>query len=171
MVITFRSRIHAIFILIVGGAVIAAATLLFLHYEQRGRAVGAPQTPYNEVLAGPHIIIPVSIADTDTEREQGLSGTVSLPADSGKLFVFDVPGNYGFWMKDMNYALDFVWISSDLKIVGITPDVAVATYPQIFYPVSPSGTGKPQVKYVLEVNSGFSTRHGLTVGEQLYLQE
>ncbi|HTH93217.1 MAG TPA: DUF192 domain-containing protein [Candidatus Paceibacterota bacterium] len=147
-----------------------------------GRAVGAPGTEgvttfttndqtsssraisdnqiYNQTLMAGSLAIPTSIADTDAEREQGLSDTASLPANSGKLFIFPTPGNYGFWMKDMNYALDFVWISKDMKIVGITPEVGPSTYPNIYYPPSPA-------QYVLEVNSGFSTRHNLSVGEQL----
>jgi uncharacterized membrane protein (UPF0127 family) len=150
---TNKKSIHAIFILIVGGAVIAAVVLLLLRSSNPAEhAVGV-------LRAGP-LEIPVSIADTEASREQGLSGTLSLLANSGKLFVFPSPGNYGFWMKDMNYALDFVWIGSDLKIVGITPDIAASTYPQIFYPPAPA-------QYVLEVNSGFSTRVGLKVGEQL----
>ncbi len=66
-------------------------------------------------------------------------------------------------MKDMHYSLDFIWISADMKIVGITPNVAANTYPKIFYPPQ-------QVQYVLEVNANFSTQHGLAVGQQLILQ-
>jgi uncharacterized membrane protein (UPF0127 family) len=118
---------------------------------------------FNQTLVAGDVDIPVAIANTDATRQQGLSDTASLPADSGMLFEFDTPGNYGFWMKDMDYPLDFVWLDSGMKIIGITPNVAVATYPQIFYPPSPA-------QYELEVNANFSTTHGLKVGQQMHLQ-
>src|ERR1700744_2057454 len=98
--------------------------------------------------------IPVAIADTAAKQQQGLSDTPSLPANDGMLFAFDTPGKIGFWMKDMNYSLDFVWLDNSMKIVAIDTDVTPATYPKIYYP--------PQdISYVLEVNAGFSTTHNL----------
>jgi uncharacterized membrane protein (UPF0127 family) len=148
-----RKNIH--YVILILGAIVAVLflVLLFLH-EKNGI--------YNQTLMAGATAIPVSIADTDATREQGLSGTASLPITDGKLFVFDQPSSYGFWMKDMSYGLDFVWIDSSMKIVGITPDVAANTYPQIFYPPQP-------VQYVLEVNAGFATKNNLTIGEQLSL--
>lgn len=114
-------------------------------------------------MAG-NLSIPVSIAADEASRDQGLSGTSALATNSGKLFIFPRPGKYGFWMKDMNYPLDFIWISSDLKIVGITANVAADTYPKIFYPPT-------LVRYVLEVNAGFSTAQHLSVGQQFVFEK
>jgi len=145
---------YVILILIAIGA--AALVMLFLRFRNEKSSI------YNRTLIAGRLSIPVSIASTPAEQQQGLSDTPSLPENAGKLFVFNQPGNYGFWMKDMNYGLDFVWINNDLKIVSITPDVAAATYPQVFYPPQP-------VQYVLEVNAGFSAKNNLTVGEQMSL--
>ncbi|MEO5646703.1 MAG: DUF192 domain-containing protein [Candidatus Paceibacterota bacterium] len=155
-------------LLAIGVAVIG---LLFLHFS-----FGAPFShtvsmqlvngdgKYASVLHAPTVDIPVAIANTDQSREQGLSGTTTLPPDSGMLFVFDTPGKYGFWMKDMSYGLDFVWLDANLTIIDITPDVAAISYPKIFYPSQP-------VVYVLEVNEKFSTAHGLTIGQKLNLSQ
>lgn len=91
----------------------------------------------------------VEIADTDSEREQGLSGRKNLPKDQGMLFVLDEPGQYGFWMKDMNFPIDIVWLDSHKKIIGITKNLQPNSYPKIF--MSPLGT-----KYVLELNPGLN---------------
>ncbi len=167
-----RSKgIHYVILILAGGAVLIG--LLFLRYKYKGRADGAPSgviisnnnlAQYTVgVLRSGSLAIPVSIADTPAAREQGLSGTNTLPANAGKLFIFDTPGNYGFWMKDMNYGLDFVWIDSAMKVIAVTPNVTADTYPQIFYPAQP-------VQYVLEVNAGFSSKNNLTVGQQLLLK-
>ncbi len=154
-----RHSIHyAILILALAGGA-AVIGLLFLRFEPVKAVPISIAQQYNRTLTSGPLVIPVSVADTPATREQGLSGTTILPASAGKLFVFDTAGKPGFWMKDMQYGLDLVWIDSSLKIVSVTRDVSPDTYPQVFYP--------PQlVQYVLEVNAGFSTRNNLMVGEQ-----
>jgi len=108
--------------------------------------------------------IAVSIADTTTEREQGLSGTAELPTGAGKLFVFEQPGTYGFWMKDMNYSIDIIWLDEYINIISITEYVSPETYPEVFYPNSP-------IVYALEVPAGFSTAKGLKRGQSFTFQK
>lgn len=102
--------------------------------------------------------VSVEVADTDAARTQGLSDRTSLTDGSGMLFVFTPPQEPGFWMKDMNFALDMIWIGTDNTIVKIDKDVAPSTYPSIFYPPS-------TVNYVIELPAGFSDAHSLAVGE------
>jgi len=115
-------------------------------------------------LVSDNISIAVSIADTVIKREQGLSGTSMLPENAGKLFIFENEGMYGFWMKDMNYSIDIIWIDSQMKVVGIAPSVAPESYPEVIYPPS-------TVQYVLEVPSGFSTEKGVEVGQTFTLKK
>lgn len=106
--------------------------------------------------------IPVTIADTPYLRELGLSYTASLKAGTGKLFIFDKPQIQSFWMKDMNYPIDIIWIADDLKIVGITENISPDTYPKTFQ--SPS-----EVRYVLEINASESEFYRLIVGKYIQL--
>ena len=106
----------------------------------------------------------LEIADSESERSQGLSGRESLADDTGMLFIFDSPSYPGFWMKDMHFALDFVWINSDWQIVQIDRDVQPDTYPQIFTPNS-------AVRYVLEINSGKANELGLEVSDVIKLPQ
>ena len=53
------------------------------------------------------------------ERSQGLSGRPNLAAGTGMLFVFEQAGSYAFWMKDMRFPLDMVWIDAQcLQVPG-----------------------------------------------------
>lgn len=106
----------------------------------------------------------VDVADTDSERRQGLSGREELEDGNGLLFVFDRAGVYGFWMKDMNFAIDVIWIGEDKKVVGIEKGVEPSTYPTIFYPPS-------EVLYVLEVPATFSDATNINVGQSLLIGE
>src|ERR1035437_4937756 len=78
--------------------------------------------------------IKVDLALTGVEQEQGLSGRTSLKNDEGMLFVFNTSGKYSFWMKDMNFAIDMIWISEDLRIVYIKKDARPESFPETFGP-------------------------------------
>jgi uncharacterized protein len=105
--------------------------------------------------------IAVEVADTPDLREQGLSGRSSLAAGSGMLFVFDSPGNYGFWMKNMLFNLDMLFIDSSGTVVTVDQNLSPESYrqspPQVFYPRLPAS-------YVLEVPAGFAAAHEITEG-------
>ena len=144
------------FLLLVGVLVIAWSFITFLHQP-------APehfQTP-PILKVGEHNII-LEIADTDAKRTQGLSGRTALENNHGMLFIFEEPGKYGFWMKDMLFPIDIVWISADLQVVGVERNVLPESYPQIFYP-------QTLINYALELNSGEAERLGIDIGEKLYL--
>jgi hypothetical protein len=71
------------------------------------------------------------------------------------LFTFDEPSYAGFWMKDMRFPLDLVWIGSDFRVLGVTPMAPCTDTPcPIAYPPAP-------VALVLEVNLGeFNSANG-----------
>lgn len=104
--------------------------------------------------------IAATIADNHDSRTQGLSDTRSLPQDAGMLFVFQQDDTWQFWMKDMHYNLDIIWLDANKNVVTIASDVTPATYPQTVYsPTAPA-------RYVLEVNAGFAAKYNVTVGEK-----
>ena len=89
----------------------------------------------------------VEIADEPDEREQGLSGRESLAEKHGMLFIFETSGYHGFWMKDMRFSIDIVWMDDNWRVVDIHRSIAPSTYPTIFKPKLPA-------RYVLELNAG-----------------
>jgi uncharacterized membrane protein (UPF0127 family) len=101
--------------------------------------------------------VKLEVACNNSEREQGLSYRNSLENNTGMFFVFEKSDNYGFWMKDMRFSIDIVWIDEDLNIVKVSENVSPDTYPKSLYPDSP-------VKYVLELNSGEASSIGLKKG-------
>ena len=104
--------------------------------------------------------IKAEIADNDEKRNTGLSGRKSLEKNDGMLFVFQLPSKYSFWMKDMRFPLDIIWIDENKKIIAISENISPETYPASFSPSEP-------VKYVLEVNAGWSETNEVGVGDVL----
>jgi uncharacterized protein len=108
-------------------------------------------------------VFTVKLANTPALRAQGLSGTIPLEDKQGMLFVFGSTGNYGFWMKDMSYPLDFIWIDENKRIVSITENIYPESYPAVFY----SNTA---ILYVLEVPAGSIKRFSLQVGDTVKIR-
>jgi len=66
------------------------------------------------------------------QQETGLGVRACLGPDQAMLFIFDKPGYYPFWMKDMKFSLDIVWASGNKQVVDIQKNIAPATYPKSF---------------------------------------
>ena len=105
-------------------------------------------------------IIKVELTLTPKEREQGLSGRKELKNDEGMLFVFEQPGKYPFWMRDMNFPIDIVWLGEDLRVVYIKKNASPESYPETFIP-------KKEAKYVLEIIASFSEKNNLQEGDKV----
>ncbi len=110
-------------------------------------------------------IIKVELADTPAKQRQGLSGRDNLALDSGMLFVYNQPTQNYFWMRDMKFALDFIWIRQGQVIQldqNIPPpanltDQPVKIYCQNYYDM------------VLEVPAGWVASQQIKVGDQVEL--
>lgn len=105
----------------------------------------------------------VEVADTPALREQGLSGRRSLKDNEGMLFIFDAPVRPGFWMKEMLFPIDIIWVSDNNTIVDISENLLPSSYPRIFSP-------KTEIKYVLEVPSGFVEKNKVKIGDRMTIE-
>lgn len=105
------------------------------------------------------------IASKASDRKKGLGGRDSLPLNQGLLFVFDTKGQNVFWMKDMKFAIDIIWMDENKKIVDIYADV----------PPEPGKNDSELLRYkargdsmyVLEINAGLASLNGLQIGDQV----
>jgi len=105
-------------------------------------------------------VVYVEISQTDIERSMGLMFREGLAPGSGMFFVFESEDRYGFWMKNVNFALDIVWLDSNLQVVDVSSNVlpCVADPCKTYLPSRP-------VRYVLEVPSGFAAENDVGVGD------
>lgn len=119
-------------------------------------------------LTMPNGVLVAEVVDTKPSRELGLSGREYMRDDEGMLFVFDLPGRYGFWMKDMAFPLDIVWINQNGVVVKIEPNFTPESYKQ-----NPPKTAinDPEANYVLEINAGRAEKYGLFLGSKIKISE
>ncbi|MBI2645026.1 DUF192 domain-containing protein [Candidatus Uhrbacteria bacterium] len=106
----------------------------------------------------------VEVAETPAEKTRGLSGRESLSKDQGLIFLFDTAAQYQFWMKNMKFPIDIIWIGADKKVVDITENLDPATYPKTFSP-------NQSAQYILETNAFFTQTHGIRVGDDVDLSK
>jgi|YelNatPaOPRAMG01_1025707.scaffolds.fasta_scaffold07076_3 uncharacterized membrane protein (UPF0127 family) len=102
------------------------------------------------------------IADTLLSQSKGLAAFDSITDNQGMLFLFPEKEVTGFWMKDMKFPIDLIWISGD-TIVGFEKDMV----PQpgepdydlkVYYPPEP-------IDKVLEINAGLIDKYNFQIGD------
>lgn len=97
------------------------------------------------------------IADNSLARQKGLSGRPGLAPDGAMLFVFESDGLWSFWMNNMQFSIDTVWLDSAKRVVHIEPRMSPGAEAHSFKPRTPA-------RYVLELPAGTVERHNITVG-------
>lgn len=98
-------------------------------------------------------------ATTEESRALGLSHRTSLEPGTGMLFVFNTSGTYGFWMKDMQFPIDIIFIHA-----GVVDAVARDRKPGDLSPVFPNSF----TDQVLEVNAGEA--EGIQPGDRVVFE-
>lgn len=88
----------------------------------------------------------LEVAATDHEKSQGLGGRIGMARNHGMLFQYANQGVRCFWMKDMHFPLDIIWLNAQNQVIKIESNVSPDTYPHPFC-ASP-------VQNVIELNAG-----------------
>jgi uncharacterized membrane protein (UPF0127 family) len=94
----------------------------------------------------------------------GMKFRPSLAPDRGMLFVHGKPGNYHYWMFEVQVPLDMIWMDQDRRIVQLIHKAPPCPGPKekcLAY------GGDFKSIYILEVPSGTAARQGLKPGMQL----
>lgn len=98
---------------------------------------------------------------TDAEKQRGLSGRDTYPNNRAMVFEFTEAAERCFWMKDMNIAIDIVWLDATKRIVAIEKNVSPDTYPKNFC--------HGNAQYVIEFAAGTADAVNMYRGDQVIL--
>jgi uncharacterized membrane protein (UPF0127 family) len=141
------------------------ASLLFISSSFKDDAVRMTGVKHEATMVLPEASIDVEIVDTKEEVERGLSGRLSIGEKEGMLFVFPEMGKYSFWMKEMNFPIDIIWISDEGRVVYIKENATPDSYPKKTF------MNDAFAKYVLEMKTGSASKYGLYLGTSVTLPE
>jgi len=101
----------------------------------------------------------VEVVSTPWEINRGLMYREGLDEGAGMLFVFGSERRHGFWMKNMKFSVDMIWIAGDGRVVHIEHSV-----PACGEGPCPGYAPAEKAKYVLETRANFSAENGIDVG-------
>lgn len=97
------------------------------------------------------------VVSSDAKMQKGLGGRNSLCNSCAMLFKFSRTGRYSFWMKDMRFPLDIIWILNG-KVVYLEKNI-----PKNFSSIMVPPTDANQV---LEINAGTSDKIDIKIGDK-----
>lgn len=111
------------------------------------------------------ICVDVEVMDEPAEHAKGLMGRSGLDETEGMLFIFEYSGEHLFWMKNMKFPIDMIFVDHELKIVHIEEKVPPCTQEScdVYGP-------KQDIKYVVEVISGFANMHDIKEGQKIFFK-
>lgn len=106
--------------------------------------------------------VDLEVVSTNSARTLGLSGRKAMDKNKGMLLDFRQPGKYCIWMKDMNFALDVLWLNERYEIDQMMENVTPDTYPKSF-------CGPSSSRYIVEVRDGVVRLADLHIGQRIKL--
>jgi uncharacterized protein len=105
----------------------------------------------------------VVIAKTPKELQIGLSETKSLSNDQGMVFIFDRADYYPFWMKNMKFPIDIIYINKDTVATIINNAKAPKNNNENLTVYTPTTSSDK----VLEINSGLAQKYNFKIGDKV----
>ena len=126
---------------------------------QEDTRAGINSYPQVNITVNDQILI-ADISATPEQRTKGLSVKDTLAENEAMLFVFDVEAEHRFWMKDMKFPIDIIWISSDKIVVDIEHNLQPCDLGIFCSTYEPEGDSL----YVLETVGGFAGKYRVVKG-------
>lgn len=111
-----------------------------------------------EVKIGKNIF-QAEVAATSAERSRGLSNRKELCENCAMLFLFERKGFYSFWMKEMEFDLDMLWVDKD-AVVFIAKNVSHEKGSERIEP-------DREADKILEINAGLADKLGIKIGDRV----
>jgi len=143
-----------------------------IHNQQVGKDTNAAtvvsvHSIYNTKLQVGKQHISVEVADTPSKQTKGLSGKKELKDGTGMIFPYSPPRRVSFWMPDMNFPIDIIYIK-DNTIFQIYHNVPnhPSDFPKEKLPSYPSSG---PVDLVLEVPAMWCQNNQIQEGSQVHI--
>ena len=128
------------------------------------KAAETPQEPLLLTVDGASF--DVELALDNEQASLGLSYRESLPPGTGLLFVYPEERMRTFWMFEMKFPLDMLWIDGDCKVADLSENVPIPE-PGMKDSELPLYSPRVPVRHVFEINAGESRQYGIDIGDKV----
>lgn len=117
---------------------------------------------YGRVIVPGGAVLQVELADTPDRRARGYMFRDGVGPEDGMLFPFGEESVHTFWMKNVRFPLDMIWIDGAGRVVHVEDHV-----PACREDPCPSYGPMTRAAYVLELAAGRAAELSLEPGTQL----
>jgi uncharacterized membrane protein (UPF0127 family) len=105
------------------------------------------------------VTLRAEVAEDEQSRAMGLMFRDSLAEDRGMLFIFDVPRQASFWMKNTKIPLSIAFLGGDRVI---SEEKSMRPYDETLIQ-----SRSDKISYAIEVNAGWFDRHQVKPGAKV----
>lgn len=118
---------------------------------------------YKEIEIGSSKI-KVELAISETDKIKGLSFRQNFGQSQGLLFVYAKPARPNFWMKQMNFPIDIIWIAQN-QVIGFEKNLLPEgeNPKKIYQPPN-------EIDFVLEVPAGFIEANNIKITDKFEIK-
>jgi len=110
-------------------------------------------------------VFKTDVVTSIVDMQKGLSGRETITDNQAMLFVYEDKNKRVFWMKDMNFNIDLLWIDDD-QIVGYEKDMLA---PAKDTPLDnlKRYSSNAKVNKVLEIKAGLIDKLNIKIGDKV----
>ena len=142
------------------GRALACAALLLAADCGDGHALKAPSGPPRvATLQVAGRTVQVELALDEPSRQHGLMDRTRLDEDAGMLFIFPDEQVRTFWMRNTLIPLDITFLRGDGTLINVGHGQPGVEQPGVW--------STAPARMVLELNAGWSERHGFKPGDRV----
>jgi uncharacterized membrane protein (UPF0127 family) len=119
---------------------------------------GAGYRQINVTINGIELV--ADVAETNEQRTKGLSVKDALTEKEAMVFVFDTAQEHSFWMKDMKFPIDIIWLDRNKIVVHVEHNLQPCSFDGFCQTYKPD----KDALYVIETVAGFAKNHNIVEG-------
>ncbi len=107
----------------------------------------------------------LEVVTTSEDLRKGLSKFENIEEYQGMLFIFDTPGRWSIWMKDMKFNIDIIFLKQNNEVVTVFQNVKFETHENVFQ----YRKYLPELdsKYVIELKEGEIEKNKIKLGDKI----
>ena len=134
--------------------------------------INGPYSPLDDnnysktIVTVNNFTLTTDLAITEDQKTKGLSIKNHLQENQGMLFIYNYPAPHPFWMKDMKFPIDIIWLDRNGTVTHIETKLQPCIPKNICHTYTPKSSNS---LYVLETVAGFSQKHNVKVGTSVFL--
>ena len=122
---------------------------------------GSAYRQMNVTMNGIELV--ADVAETNEQRTKGLAFKDALAENEAMVFVFDNAQEHSFWMKDMKFPIDIIWLDSNKTVVHVEHNLQPCSFDGFCQTYKPD----KNALYVIETVAGFAKNNNVVEGTRV----